>query len=101
MKVQRRGRFQKRNSRADSLSGSSCSDSSRCPPAGVGLQVLQQACGINTVMYFLVSILTLAGISDNRTALLIAMGPAAVNAAGTVLGMLLIDRSGRRCRSKL
>lgn len=64
--------------------------------AGVGLQVLQQACGINTVMYFLVSILSLAGISSNRTALLVAMGPAAVNAIGTVVGMALIDRAGRR-----
>lgn len=64
--------------------------------AGIGLQVLQQVCGINTVMYFLVSILSLAGISDNRMALLVAMGPAAVNAIGTIIGMAMIDRAGRR-----
>jgi Sugar (and other) transporter len=56
-------------------------------PAGLGLQVLQQLCGINTVMYFTPAILELAGFQDKRTALLMAMLPAGVNATGTVAGM--------------
>ena len=71
--------------------------SQRRDDAGVGLQALQQLCGINTVMYFTPTLLKLAGFRDNRTALLVSMGPAAVNALGTLLGMYLIDRSGRRC----
>ena len=39
--------------------------------AGVGLQVLQQLAGINTVMYYTPVILELAGIHDKRTALLV------------------------------
>ncbi len=104
--------------------------------AGVGLQVLQQLAGINTVMYYTPAILELAGIHDNRLALLVrplrvllsaaamheatlasacglwtraiavgvmrrcmlqvALAPAGVNAVGTVAGMLLVDRCGRR-----
>ncbi|KAK9802634.1 hypothetical protein WJX73_008174 [Symbiochloris irregularis] len=63
---------------------------------GVGLQVLQQAAGINTVMYFTPSILELAGFHNKRTALLVAMLPAGVNALGTVAGAFAIDRMGRR-----
>ncbi|KAK9829082.1 hypothetical protein WJX72_003793 [[Myrmecia] bisecta] len=63
---------------------------------GLGLQILQQLCGINTVMYYTPAILELAGFHDKRTALLVAMGPAAVNAVGTLLGMWHIDRCGRR-----
>ena len=39
--------------------------------AGVGLQVLQQLAGINTVMYYTPAILELAGIHGNRLALLV------------------------------
>ena len=58
--------------------------------------MLQQAAGINTVMYFAPSILALAGFSSPRSAVLVAMAPAAVNALGTIVGMRLIDRLGRR-----
>ena len=44
---------------------------SRISSAGVGLQVLQQLAGINTVMYYTPAILELAGIHDNRSALLV------------------------------
>ncbi|CAL8471078.1 g10620 [Coccomyxa elongata] len=63
---------------------------------GVGLQVLQQLAGINTVMYYTPVILELAGVHNKRTALLVAMAPAAVNALGTVVGMVSIDKCGRR-----
>ena len=64
--------------------------------AGLGLQVLQQLGGINTVMYYTPAILELAGVVDKRTALLAALAPAAVNALGTLAGMAAIDRCGRR-----
>ena len=47
-------------------------------------------------MYYTPTLLRLAGVTSNRSALLLSMGPAAVNAGGTVAGMLLIDRVGRR-----
>jgi hypothetical protein len=46
--------------------------------------------------YYTPAILELAGIHDKRTALLVALAPAAVNALGTAAGMLCIDRCGRR-----
>lgn len=49
------------------------------------------------VMYFTPSILELAGFHNKRTALLVAMLPAGVNALGTVAGAFAIDRAGRRC----
>ncbi|GAB4816004.1 hypothetical protein N2152v2_003050 [Parachlorella kessleri] len=61
---------------------------------GVGLQVLQQLCGINTVMYYTPAILELAGFHNKQTALLWALLPAGVNALGTVVGMFCIDRQG-------
>lgn len=63
---------------------------------GLGLQILQQLGGINTVMYYTPAILELAGFRDNRTALLVAMLPAAVNSVGTLIGMWQIDKCGRR-----
>lgn len=48
-------------------------------------------------MYYTPAILELAGFRDKRSAILVAMAPAAVNALGTVGGMWLIDRMGRRC----
>ena len=46
--------------------------------------------------YFTPAILELAGFRDKRTALLVAMLPAGVNAVGTLAGMWSIDRMGRR-----
>ena len=67
-----------------------------CNDAGVGLQVLQQLAGINTVMYYAPVILAAAGVRGRREGLLVALAPAAVNALGTVVGMFAIDRCGRR-----
>lgn len=61
---------------------------------GVMLQALQQLAGINTVMYFTPVILQMAGFADTRQALLLSCAPAAVNAAGTVLGALLQAAKG-------
>ncbi|KAL4447774.1 hypothetical protein ABPG75_004993 [Micractinium tetrahymenae] len=62
---------------------------------GVGLQVLQQVAGINTVMYFTPTILQLAGV-PKQAALLLALVPSATNALGTLVGLRAIDRHGRR-----
>ncbi|XP_020531909.1 inositol transporter 1 isoform X2 [Amborella trichopoda] len=64
--------------------------------AGAGLQAFQQFTGINTVMYYSPTIVQMAGFSSNRLALLLSLIVAAMNAAGTVVGIFLIDRIGRR-----
>lgn len=50
------------------------------------MQVLQQLCGINTVMYFTPVILQMAGFQNKQQALLLSCLPASVNTAGTVIG---------------
>jgi len=62
---------------------------------GVTLQVLQQLCGINTIMYYLPVILSLAGFRG-RGALLAALLPSGVNSVMTFVGMWAIERVGRR-----
>lgn len=64
--------------------------------AGVGMQIFQQLVGINTVMYYSPSIMELAGFASHRIALMLSLVVAGVNVLGTVAGILLIDRSGRR-----
>lgn len=64
--------------------------------AGVGLSVLQQFVGINTVMYYSPTIVQLAGFASNTTALLLSLITSGLNALGSLLGMYLIDRTGRR-----
>lgn len=64
--------------------------------AGAGLQAFQQFTGINTVMYYSPTIVQMAGFTSNQLALLLSLIVAAMNAAGTIVGILLIDRCGRR-----
>lgn len=64
--------------------------------AGVGLQIFQQLVGINTVMYYSPSIVELAGFASHQTALLLSLIVSGLNALGTIVGMMLIDRCGRR-----
>lgn len=64
--------------------------------AGVGLQAFQQFTGINTVMYYSPTIVELAGFVSNKIALVLSLFVAAMNAFGTILGIFLIDRCGRR-----
>ncbi|KAJ8642621.1 hypothetical protein MRB53_004369 [Persea americana] len=64
--------------------------------AGAGLQAFQQFTGINTVMYYSPTIVQMAGFHSNRLALLLSLIVAAMNAGGTILGIYLIDRTGRR-----
>ncbi|KAH0460316.1 hypothetical protein IEQ34_010979 [Dendrobium chrysotoxum] len=64
--------------------------------AGAGLQAFQQFTGINTVMYYSPTIVQMAGFSSNQLALLLSLIVAAMNASGTIAGIHLIDRCGRR-----
>ncbi|RLM65648.1 hypothetical protein C2845_PM16G12440 [Panicum miliaceum] len=64
--------------------------------AGAGLQAFQQFTGINTVMYYSPTIVQMAGFTSNKLALLLSLIVAVMNAAGTIVGIYLIDRCGRR-----
>nr|GMD09696.1 probable inositol transporter 2 [Ipomoea batatas] len=64
--------------------------------AGVGLQIFQQFVGINTVMYYSPTIVQLAGIASNQTALLLSLVTAGLNAVGSVVSIYFIDRTGRK-----
>ncbi|ETV84746.1 hypothetical protein, variant 1 [Aphanomyces astaci] len=63
---------------------------------GCGLQVLQQLCGINTVMYYGATIMQMAGFSDPSTAIWLAAVVALSDFAFTFVGIYLVDRLGRR-----
>jgi len=64
--------------------------------AGVGLQVFQQFVGINTVMYYSPTIVQLAGIAGNQTAILLSLVTSGLNALGSIVSIYFIDRTGRR-----
>ncbi|XP_061360223.1 inositol transporter 1-like isoform X1 [Gastrolobium bilobum] len=64
--------------------------------AGAGLQAFQQFTGINTVMYYSPTIVQMAGFRSNELALLLSLIVAGMNAAGTILGIYLIDHAGRK-----
>lgn len=63
---------------------------------GAGLQAFQQFTGINTVMYYSPTIVQMAGFHSNQLALLLSLIVAGLNAAGTILGIYLIDHAGRK-----
>lgn len=62
----------------------------------VGLFALQQLCGINAVIYYAPTIFAHAGFDSTGTQLMATIGIGVVNVAMTIVGMLLIDRLGRR-----
>ncbi|KAH0641942.1 hypothetical protein KY285_032808 [Solanum tuberosum] len=64
--------------------------------AGAGLQIFQQFVGINTVMYYSPTIIQLAGIASNRTALLLSLVTAGLNTFGSIVSIYFIDRTGRK-----
>lgn len=63
---------------------------------GIGLAILQQVTGINTVIYYAPIIMQSAGIPSASGAILATAGIGAVNVLMTVVSMWLIDRIGRR-----
>jgi sugar porter (SP) family MFS transporter len=63
---------------------------------GIGLAMVQQITGINTVIYFAPTIFQTAGLSSAATSILATAGVGAVNVIMTIVAMRLIDRLGRR-----
>lgn len=59
-------------------------------------QAFQQFAGINTVMYYSPTIVQMAGFHANKLALLLSLIVAGINAAGTVIGIYVIDHFGRK-----
>ncbi|XP_057498620.1 inositol transporter 4-like [Actinidia eriantha] len=64
--------------------------------AGITVQVAQQFVGINTVMYYSPTIVQLAGYASNKTALALSLITSGLNALGSIVSMLTVDRYGRR-----
>ena len=63
---------------------------------GIGLAILQQITGINTVIYYAPTIIQQAGINSDSSAILAALGVGVVNVLMTVVALRLLDRAGRR-----
>ena len=63
---------------------------------GVGLAVLQQVTGINTVIYYAPTIIQFTGIDSSSSAILASLGVGVINIAATVVALRLIDEKGRR-----
>ncbi len=62
---------------------------------GVGLAVLQQVTGINTVIYYAPTIFKSTGFGASAS-ILATVGVGLVNVAATMCAVLLVDRVGRR-----
>ena len=63
---------------------------------GIGLAVLQQVTGINTVIYYAPTIFQNAGIDSASTAILASVGVTLVNVLVTIYSLRLLDRHGRK-----
>ena len=63
---------------------------------GVGLAILQQVTGINTVIYYAPTIVEFTGVNSSAGSILAAVGIGIVNVAMTVVALRLLDRAGRR-----
>jgi sugar porter (SP) family MFS transporter len=61
-----------------------------------GFTVLQQVTGINTIIYYGPQIFELAGIGTHTNAILATLLIAVMNVIATVIGILLVDRVGRK-----
>ena len=63
---------------------------------GCALQMFQQISGINTVMYYSATIIQMSGVHNKSTAVWLASATAAVNFIFTFVGLVLVERIGRR-----
>jgi sugar porter (SP) family MFS transporter len=61
-----------------------------------GFTILQQVTGINTIIYYGPQIFELAGIGTHSNSILATLAVAIVNVIATVVGILLVDRVGRK-----
>lgn len=64
--------------------------------AGITVQVAQQFVGINTVMYYSPTIVQFAGFASKSVALALSLVTSGLNAIGSIVSMLFVDRYGRR-----
>ena len=63
---------------------------------GVGLAILQQVTGINTVIYYAPTIVEFTGVNSSAGSILAAVGVGVINVGFTLLALRLLDRAGRR-----
>ena len=63
---------------------------------GVGLAILQQVSGINTVIYFAPTIIGYTGVDSSSAAILASVAVGVVNVGMTLVAIRLLDRAGRR-----
>ena len=63
---------------------------------GIGLAVLQQVTGINTVIYYSPTIFQLAGFTSSSSSIFASLSVGVVNVLATTVSVLLLDRVGRR-----
>ena len=63
---------------------------------GIGLAILQQITGINTVIYYAPTIIQSTGIDSASSAILASLGVGITNVLMTVVALRLLDRAGRR-----
>lgn len=63
---------------------------------GVGLAVLQQLVGINTIIYYAPTIFGAVGFHSNVAAIMATSIIGVVNVCATIAACLLVDRAGRR-----
>ncbi len=63
---------------------------------GVGLAIIQQITGINTIIYYAPTIFKLAGFVGSQNAILATMGVGVVFVLSTIISLPLIDSVGRR-----
>lgn len=63
---------------------------------GIGLAILQQITGINTVIYYAPTIIQSTGIDSASSAILASLGVGITNVLMTVVALRLLDRVGRR-----
>ncbi|WP_332449797.1 sugar porter family MFS transporter [Methanoculleus sp.] len=63
---------------------------------GLGLAILQQLTGINTVIYYAPTIFQFAGLHSAAASIAATAGVGVVNVLATVAAVILVDRAGRR-----
>ncbi len=63
---------------------------------GIGLAIIQQITGINTLFYYAPTIFKLAGFQSITSELLATLGLGLTNFALTIIAMMYVDQAGRR-----
>lgn len=63
---------------------------------GVGIMFIQQATGINTVIYYAPTIFEMAGFTSATTAITATIGVGIVNVVMTIVSIRLVDKLGRK-----